>query len=183
MKILIKQIIEQFASDKTETKEDKDLLINNFLKKYISSDKIHIVSKNANFASNNGIFFTVDYFKKTDEGYLISKFGDSISYFTILHELGHYLHLNKHINIIDEINNVKDFEIFINNIISEERFADKFAEINYYKLFDKTIKSPQKWNVPFFVENYKKQMKQIFDLYKQKQGQHTWESFIKAMFG
>ena len=106
MKILIKQIIEQFASDKTETKEDKDLLINNFLKKYISSDKIKITSKpGMNFASNNGIYFSGDRIKKNEDGYLMTLYGDPITYFTILHELGHYVHLNKNIDTVKKINN------------------------------------------------------------------------------
>lgn len=184
MKILIKHIIEQFTSDKVKTKEEKDLLINNFLKKYISSDKIKITSRpGMNFASNNGIYFSGDRIKKDENGYIITTYGDPITYFTILHELGHYVHLNKNIDIVKRVNNTNDFEEFINIVIDEERFADRFSELSYYNLFGKTIKSPQKWNVPFFVQNYRGVMEKMFDSYKQQQGQHTWESYIKAMFG
>jgi len=183
MKILIKQIIEQFASDKTETKEDKDLLINNFLKKYISSDKIYIVSKDANFAYTGGIYLSKNSFKKTDEGYLIPILDNPINYFIILHELGHYLHLNKNLNIIKKFEETKDFEGFFDIIIKEEIFADKFSSLNYYKLFGKTFKSPQTFNIPFYLENYKKMIKIIYKKYIEQIGDGNWESFLINMFG
>lgn len=54
----------------------------------------------------------------------------------ILHEIGHFLHIKKigHDNINSAIRNLKDYKGFFNHILEEERFAERFARLAYYKL-------------------------------------------------
>lgn len=76
--------------------------------------------------------------------YRFKKLHPRDQYHIILHEIGHYLRINK--NGVDAINNriaqLTKYEDFFDYLFEEEKFAEKFATTTYYawhKEIDKSI--------------------------------------------
>jgi hypothetical protein len=65
-------------------------------------------------------------------------------YHIILHEIGHYLRIRKiGVDAIDSlVGAITVYEDFLNHLIEEERFAEKYATMTFYKLNGRIDDSP-----------------------------------------
>ena len=66
----------------------------------------------------------------------VSEFGDSSIFHILLHEVGHYLRIRK-IGVgqlDDEIGSIETGVVFMNYFINEEKIAERFASLMYYRL-------------------------------------------------
>jgi len=63
------------------------------------------------------------------------RFGSQFIYFLILHEIGHFLRLRKYgENLIKDMYAIPEYPDFLDKVMEEENFADKFGCIMFYKL-------------------------------------------------
>lgn len=65
----------------------------------------------------------------------ITRYSDSLIYFIILHEIGHYKRITKlgREQIISNLS-IMDFDNFTNSIVTEEMIADRYASFVFLKL-------------------------------------------------
>jgi len=105
--------------------------------------------------------------------------GYKMSYFTILHEIGHYLRLKKHpknhiINLYKG-----DFQPFIDDVIYEELFADRFANLVYYKLNKQRLGYYQfRANDNNRINQYTERIRPLFNMVNTKE---DYNNLVKKM--
>lgn len=96
--------------------------------------------------------------------------GDRMTYFTLLHEIGHYLRLQKiPKNYIIDLYKGKDFKLFFNDVVYEELFADKFANLMYYQLNKESINFYQfRIGDDYGIGKYEDILRPLFDMVNSK---------------
>jgi hypothetical protein len=106
--------------------------------------------------------------------------GYEMTYFTILHEIGHYLRLQKQPkNRIINLYKSDDFKTFFDDVIYEELFADKFANLEYYRLNGCSINYYQfKFDSEYLIAQYGGKMKPLFNMVNSKK---DYQNLVKQL--
>jgi hypothetical protein len=109
-------------------------------------------------------------------------FDGELIFFVIAHELGHHFRLNgRHGKYVNEVLLLEDFDEFSDGVIKEERFADRFARLLFYKLNGKHINSRFLQNIytEFEVYSYKRMcLEGTFAMRNQLGG---WDSLLERV--
>lgn len=143
--------------DKQRLRSIESNLNFNGLIELIERDNIKI-----NFTKLNGPFGLATYFGVfVDIETILSGFPPDILFFTILHEIAHYKKImgNPLDDLITILSN-KDVDSFVEEVITEERFADRYASILFFKLNQKTYPNywTQELEKEYKREKYKKEI-------------------------
>jgi len=91
---------------------------------------------------------------------------DDMLFYIILHEIAHYLRLQKlGENHILDLYIGDDLKAFLDDVIREEQFADRFANLQYYRLNKQILNQYQfRGSKEYKILPYKAHIKRLFDM-------------------